>query len=143
MPELHNAIPILRVSDLAASLEHYVKVLGFAVQWQDPGVIGCVSRGRCSLFLTEGDQGNRGSWVWIGVDEVEPLHEEYLRTGATIRHPPTNYPWAFEMQVADPDGNVLRFGAEPKENEPFGDWRDMRGDLWERTGEGGWRRRGA
>jgi hypothetical protein len=28
--------------------------------------------------------------------------------------PPTNFPWALEMQVKDPDGNVLRIGSEPK-----------------------------
>jgi hypothetical protein len=24
-----------------------------------------------------------------------------------------NRPWAYEMQVEDPDGHVLRFGSEP------------------------------
>jgi hypothetical protein len=28
--------------------------------------------------------------------------------------PPTNFPWALEMHVEDPDGNVLRLGSEPK-----------------------------
>ena len=28
--------------------------------------------------------------------------------------PPTNFPWALEMQIEDPDGNVLRFGSEPE-----------------------------
>ena len=32
-----------------------------------------------------------------------------------ILHPPENYPWACEMKVGDPDGHVLRFGSEPKE----------------------------
>jgi hypothetical protein len=33
--------------------------------------------------------------------------------------PPTNFPWALEMQVEDPDGNVLRIGSEPKTDRPF------------------------
>jgi hypothetical protein len=27
---------------------------------------------------------------------------------------PTNYSWAVEMQIEDPDGNVLRLGSEPR-----------------------------
>jgi hypothetical protein len=27
---------------------------------------------------------------------------------------PTKYPWALEMQLEDPDGNVLRIGSERK-----------------------------
>jgi len=34
--------------------------------------------------------------------------------GVSIRLEPTNYLWALEMHVEDPDGNVLRFGSEPK-----------------------------
>jgi len=31
---------------------------------------------------------------------------------AIIRQPPTNMPWGMrEMQVSDPDGNVIRFGT--------------------------------
>ena len=28
--------------------------------------------------------------------------------------PPTTFPWALEMQIEDPDGNVLRIGSDPK-----------------------------
>jgi uncharacterized glyoxalase superfamily protein PhnB len=136
----HHASPILRVKDLAASLEHYVKVLGFKMDWHEPGIIASVSRGPCNLMLAEGDQGNPGSWVWIGVGDVEALFQDYKAKGATIRNPPTNYPWAYEMQVEDPDGNVLRFGSEPKDGQPFGDWLDMRGNRWARKREGGWTR---
>ena len=38
---------------------------------------------------------------------------------AMIRTPPANRPWAYEMRVSDPDGHVLRFGSEPREDEPF------------------------
>jgi catechol 2,3-dioxygenase-like lactoylglutathione lyase family enzyme len=69
--------PILRVASLPASLDYYVKVLGFKVDWQDPGIIASVSRGRCGIFLCEGDQGNPGTWLWIGVSDVEHLFEDY------------------------------------------------------------------
>jgi predicted enzyme related to lactoylglutathione lyase len=135
-----GVVPILRVRTLAASVEHYVSVLGFQVDWQEPGIIASVSRGRCNIFLTEGDQGNPGSWVWIGVSDVEPLFEDYRSKGAKIRHPPTNYQWAYEMQVEDPDGHVLRFGSEPLKDRPLGEWLDMRGVVWKRSEAGGWTR---
>lgn len=129
--------PILRVARLAASLDYYLKSLGFSVDWESPGGIASVSRGGCALFLSEGDQGNPGSWVWIGVSDAALLFEEYQRTGARIRHPPTNYSWAYEMQVEDLDGNVLRLGSDPVD-EPFGEWLDMRGGRWVVTRDGRW-----
>lgn len=128
--------PILPVRDLAASVDYYTRVLGFAVQWQYPGTIAAVSRGRCDVFLCEGDQGHPGTWAWIGVDDVEALHDEYQRTGARIRQPPTNFHWALEMQVTDPDGNVLRIGSDSKAGRPFGPWLDMHGRHWGRGPDG-------
>jgi hypothetical protein len=64
----------------------------FKIDWQGPG-LGSVSRGRCHIFLSEGDQGNPGSWVWIGVEDAEALFNEYRIKAAKVRHPPTNYPW--------------------------------------------------
>jgi len=37
---------------------------------------------------------------------------EISRKGAIIKQPPADMPWGMrEMQVADPDGNVIRFGC--------------------------------
>ena len=135
--------PILRVENLSASVDYYVKVLGFQLDWEGPGIFASVTRGKTNIFLCEQDQGHAGGWVWVGVSDAAALHEDYRQRGARIRHPPTNYEWAYEMQVEDLDGNVLRMGSEPLEGEPIGEWLDMRGDRWVRTpdGEGaGWTR---
>ena len=50
------------------------------------------------------------------MDDVCRLHEELKARGVAIRLPPTNYPWALEMQIEDPDGNVLRLGSEPRDD---------------------------
>lgn len=131
--------PIFRVGKLAASLDYYVRRLGFKFDWGSPR-FASVSRGRFSLFLCEGDQGNPGSWAWVGVEDADALFDEYRRSGARVRHPPTNYEWAYEMQVEDPDGNVLRLGAEPKADRPVGEWLDMSGNAWVRSPGGGWER---
>lgn len=135
-PVFEGSQPILRVSDLEASVRYYVEVLGFRIDFHES--IASVSRGRCALFLVQGDQGNRGSWVWIGVSDVDLVHAEYLRTGARIRQRPTNFPWACEMQVEDLDGNVLRMGSESRPHQPFGPWRDMHGALWKQQPDGTW-----
>jgi catechol 2,3-dioxygenase-like lactoylglutathione lyase family enzyme len=141
-----NGIPfggvtsVLRVSDIKASEEYYVGKLGFKVDWGSPGYFLSVSRGRCCLFLCEGDQGHFGSWVWIDGVNVEKVYEEFRASGARIRHQPTNYPWAMEMQVEDLDGNVLRIGSDPKKGEPTGEWLDMNGVRWAPLPDGGWKR---
>ena len=93
-----------------------------------------VSRGDCTIFLCEWDQGQSGTWVWLGVPDCEALHEKLLGSGARIRHPPTNFPWALEMQVEDLDGNVLRLGSAPKEGTPYGRFLDAKGVLWDIQG---------
>lgn len=133
--------PVLRVRRLAASLRYYLGVLGFRKDWggAEKG-FASVSRGDCHVFLSQGDQGHFGSWVWVGVSDAAALHEEYRRRGARIRHAPTNYDWALEMQVEDLDGNVLRMGSEPLENEPTGEWLDMEGRRWRMGADGSWKR---
>ncbi len=37
-----------------------------------------------------------------------------LREASIDRLPPSNYRWALEMQIEDPDGNVLRLGSEAR-----------------------------
>jgi catechol 2,3-dioxygenase-like lactoylglutathione lyase family enzyme len=137
--DFEGVCPILRVQNLAASIEYYVGKMGFKVDWQAPG-FASVSRGRCHIFLSVGDQGNPGSWVWIGVEDAEKLFAEYLESGVRVRHPPTNYAWAYEMQVEDLDGNVLRMGSEQRD-EPIGEWLDMRGVRWVQSTEGEWEKK--
>ncbi|HEY6765791.1 MAG TPA: glyoxalase superfamily protein, partial [Candidatus Sulfotelmatobacter sp.] len=62
--------PVLRVRDAAASRNYYVNALGFKVNFETEDFVS-VSRGRCALFLCEGDQGNPGSWVWIDGHDVD------------------------------------------------------------------------
>lgn len=125
-----SVTPVLRVRNLAASRDYYVRCLGFKVDFEYEGYFASVTRGRCCLFLCQGDQGHPGAWVWIDGKDVDALYEEFKTSGAKIRHPPTNYSWALEMQVEDLDGNVLRLGSDPRKGEPDGEWLDMYGQRW-------------
>ena len=105
---------ILRVEDMNASLHFYVDMLGFKnVSWGND-TFTSVSRDRASIFLSKGEQGRGGAWVWVGVDDAERLHAEYKSRGVKILMPPTQFAWALEFHVEDPDGNVLRLGSEPR-----------------------------
>ena len=106
--------PILRVENMQASLRFYVGLLGFENAGWGSDDFTSVTRDRAGIYLCQGGQGRGGAWVWVGVEDAEKLHEELKARGASIRMPPTNFPWALEMQIEDPDGNVLRLGSEPK-----------------------------
>ena len=134
-----TAIPILRVSDLAAAIQYYVDILDFKVDWHYPD-IASLTRDDCSVFLCSSDQTLGPAWVWIGLEgiTVEELHEELVAKGATIRQGPTNFAWAMEIQVADLDNNVLRIGSGPKDNIPHGPWLDSMGREWTSLPENSW-----
>ena len=120
---VYNPIPILRVEDLARSLDYYTRILGFDIAWQMPHYAS-VRRDQCVLMFCEGGQGHSGTWIWVAAD-AERLYEEWKESGATILQGPTNFPWGSrEIQVLDPDGHRLRFAADLKEGEPMGEFID-------------------
>ena len=119
-----HAEPILRVANLGASVRYYTETLGFVnAEWAMEDFT-LVSRDEAGIYLCEGHQGQPGTWVWVGVEDAMALYHEYVASGANIRQPPRNYPWALEIHVEDPDGHVLRFGSEPLRNRPFDTWLD-------------------
>jgi catechol 2,3-dioxygenase-like lactoylglutathione lyase family enzyme len=137
-PTLGRLTPILRVADLDASVAYYVERLGFRLQWRaDP--VASVGRDEATLMLCMGDQGQAGAWVWGTTSDADVLYAEFETRGAQLRHPPTNYPWGSrECQVSDPDGHVLRFGADLLPGAPMGAWLDGDGRRWVPTSDGGW-----
>ncbi|MEZ5308259.1 MAG: glyoxalase superfamily protein [Pyrinomonadaceae bacterium] len=120
----HPSTPILRVGNLNASLDYYVQNLGFSIDWRHDSGFASVSRQAANLMLSENDQGRFGSWVYIGVGDVKFLYTEFSERKALVKLPPSNYPWAMEIHVADIDGNVIRFGSEPDPESEFSDWVD-------------------
>jgi catechol 2,3-dioxygenase-like lactoylglutathione lyase family enzyme len=110
-----SAVPILNVTNVSASIAYYVEKLGFLKEWDwgTPPTFGCVYRDGVRIFLCQGGQGGRGTWLSIFVADVDALHEDYRRRGAIIRQAPTNFPWGVrEMNVEDLDGHRLRIGSD-------------------------------
>jgi len=98
---IENTIPILNVSDMTASLTYYADVLGFSKDWEaDIGSdkVAGISRDGCALYLCEGSQGVKGSWIWMGVED-EGYFAEVIGAGAIVVQEATNYPWAYEIII--------------------------------------------
>jgi len=109
-----NSQPILRVENMEAAVAFYTGVLGFVNAPWGTNDFTSVNRDKAGIYLCRASQGRGGAWVWIGVDDVSVLHSELVARGVEVMLPPTRFPWALEMQVQDPDGNVLRIGSEPR-----------------------------
>jgi catechol 2,3-dioxygenase-like lactoylglutathione lyase family enzyme len=107
--------PILRVEDMSRSVAYYVNVLGFEKAAWGNDTFSHVGRDGRGIYLSRGSQGHAGAWVWIGVGDVRALYRTYKDRGAIVRREPKNEPWALEMQIEDPDGNVLRFGSDQED----------------------------
>lgn len=119
---LENVTPILNVKDISKSLQFYVDILGFKnAEWGDDNFTS-INRDKTGLYLSRGGQGVSGTWIWMGFDgDIFSLHQKLKSLGVKIKLPPTNFSWAYEMQVEDPDGHILRFGTDPSDKEPFAD----------------------
>ncbi|WP_051651237.1 glyoxalase superfamily protein [Brevundimonas bacteroides] len=129
--------PILRVADQARALAYYTDILGFSREWGDE-YSSSVRRGEATIMLATGDQGQGEAWLYLGVDDVDALHDEIAPKGAIVRTGPANYPWgARELHVEDTEGNVIRFGSDAT-GEPDGDWIDTDGARWIYTSECRW-----
>ena len=105
--------PILRVEDMNRAIEFYVEKLGFkSAKWAMQEFTS-VNRDKAGIYLCLRGQGLGKARIWVGVEDVLRLREEIVASGVKLRMQPRNFPWAKEIHVEDPDGNVIRFGSEP------------------------------
>jgi predicted enzyme related to lactoylglutathione lyase len=120
---VENTIPVLAVADVEASIRFYRDMLGFKFDWSGGGdtpQIASVSRDGHAIMIQRRDPSTPGC-VWIGIDGLVSLWERVRASGTVaVVQRPTNQPWALEIKIEDPDGNILWFGTEPLEGVPFG-----------------------
>ncbi len=117
---LEGVQPILAVTDITVSRAFYVDILGFTEEKWGNDHFTSIKKDGGAIYLCRGAQGQSGTWLWLGFEgNIYELHDRLLAEGVPILLPPTNYPWALEMHVKDPDGHVLRFGTDPDNNKPF------------------------
>lgn len=114
-PEVENTIPVIPVTDLKRSIQFYTVVLGFSLDWggAEGDLICSVSRDGHGIMLSQQAEVRAPSCVWVGL-ESDRLFSEYAAKGVAILQKPENHPWAYDMKIQDPDGNILWLGTEPK-----------------------------
>ena len=118
-PTVENTIPVLPVSDLKRSLQFYTEILGWILEWSSDN-LGAVSRDGSQIMLSQMIPVTSGSWAWIGLTD-DTLFETYRAADVTIVQEPQNWSWAYEMKIADPDGNVLWLGTGTRSDLPVVD----------------------
>ena len=116
-----EVVPILNVSDVAASLEWFAR-LGWSVgfTWSPPGhselSFAGVTAGGLRIFLCldgQGGRGEHGAWMALWVDDVDEVAGVCEREGIEIVSGPEDKPWGVrELHVRHPDGHVLRVSHE-------------------------------
>jgi len=116
--ENHNAkilgcTPSFKITSVADAKNHYVKRLGFTLdwEWQDSDTMETVmqiSRDVLKLFLQSAKETRPGERLSVYVSELEPLVEEwnagYDSKFNMIIEPPYDLPTAY---ITDPSGNIL------------------------------------
>jgi hypothetical protein len=120
---IENAIPVLAVADVSASIRFYCDLLDFQCDWTgsaEPLYIASVSRDGHAIMLERRSPAAPGC-VWIGTSGLAQLWERVRSSGKiTVVKRPTNQTFALEMKIKDPDGNILWFGTAPLKDVPFG-----------------------
>jgi catechol 2,3-dioxygenase-like lactoylglutathione lyase family enzyme len=118
------ARPVVRVTNLARSLAYYCEKLGFVTDWDEGGpesAIAQVSRGGFALILDRNTYFPKAavpSVISLTLHDgpqrpgLADLHRALVSAGANVTKAPFKVHWdphVYELNVEDPDGNVLMF----------------------------------
>lgn len=111
-----QAVPIVRIFDVAKAHEFYLGFLGFSVDWEHRfgenfPLYTQVSRGGLRLHLSEhaGDATPGGNMV-VYMSGVRAFHAELIGKDYRYMKPGlSNEDWGLEMKVTDPFNNHIRF----------------------------------
>jgi uncharacterized glyoxalase superfamily protein PhnB len=110
------------VGDVSLIGHYYREVLGFQCEYSagNPPEFAVYSRNGAPLMFRRvpepalicPNERQGGTWdVFFWVSDVETLHEELARKGATVVYAPVVQPYGMkEFAVRDPNGYVLGFG---------------------------------
>jgi len=110
---------VLAVRDLKKSTEFYIDILGFRRDFGD-GSDGWsfLSRDNFKLMLGEcpdekpaSELGNHSYVVYLIVEGLDQLRQEFSKRGAQVISEPRDEPWGLrEFGIRTPDGHRIRFG---------------------------------
>ena len=108
----HLSIP---VSDLARSREWYVATLGLTVEFEVPDqrAVALNDSEGFAIFIKETPAvAANGLAMWFQVGSVDQTYAEWWARGVVFAHPPRKEFWGYGVELADPDGYLIRLWDE-------------------------------
>jgi len=120
MTSFDRATPVLLTDDYPRARRFYVDLLGFSVveEGGDPPRFGIFQRDRAVIFVNGWAGGpptpSAPCWAaYFHVGNVGDLHAALLAKNVPITRPPQDTVYGMrELEVTDPDGNLLCFGSD-------------------------------
>ena len=115
---LTSSIPVLRVADYPAARAFWTGPLGFAIcsEAGDPVTgFGIFERGAARVFLIawDGPEAPYDGWrAYFRAADLDALAGDLARSGTAFRGPVVTDYGMREIEVTDPSGNTVCFGAD-------------------------------
>lgn len=108
---IHRVVPNIRATNIAATRDHYVRVLGFEVVMDMGWIVTLAApedRRRQVALITEDASAPEHPDISVEVDDVDAAHAAAVERGAEIVHPLTDEPWGVRRFFhRDPSGTVV------------------------------------
>lgn len=115
---LTRSTPVLRSDDYQRAHRFYTTVLNFECveEGGDPPRFGIFRRDQAFLFINAWNgapPSKVGGWdAYIHVDGLDAFYRDVLERGADAKAPRVTAYGMREIEIMDPDGNVLCFGED-------------------------------
>jgi catechol 2,3-dioxygenase-like lactoylglutathione lyase family enzyme len=105
----------LGVRDVPASIAFYADTLGFGVRAEmgDPVDFALLAKDAVTLALVKAEKPAVADFAccYIYVNDVEAMHADCVRAGATVVAPLTRHHWGnHDFVIRDPDGHRIAIG---------------------------------
>ncbi len=118
-PRIQRVSYVLAVHDLPRSTTYWRDVLGWELEFEDPGNWSFMFRdsvgvhlGECRDAMAPAATGDHSYFGYIVMDDVDAYHAEISARGAQCQ-PPQDKPWGMrEMIVHTIDGHRVMFAQE-------------------------------
>ena len=109
----HLRIP---VSDLARSRDWYIRTLGLTVEFEVPDrqTVALQDTAGFTIFLQEVKAAIASNQcaLWFQVADVEATFADWSARGVEFAHGPRRSYWGYGVELADPDGYLVRLWDE-------------------------------
>jgi uncharacterized glyoxalase superfamily protein PhnB len=114
----HSAVPVIATEDVAASVDYFVRKLGFDsdFRWGDPPVYAGVRAGEVEIYFTHDPATSRAIRerglapdLFLWVNDVDDIYARHRANGAEIVEDLAERPWgARQYVVREPNGYHLK-----------------------------------